>query len=92
MDLTFKVTDYQREAMFDDYADGTAAQYDAATVEVLTGALRGRTFQVYITSGSPEAAFWSQTGREFSAQIDPDLLQSADVVYSGAFQLHRGGQ
>lgn len=87
MDLTFEITGYRPDAMFDDFADGTSGQYDAATIRILSGNLVDQTFQVYVAAGSADAALWSRIGDTLSAEIAPGDLQNLDILFSGAFAL-----
>lgn len=90
MELTFEITSYQEDALFDDFADGTSQQFDVASIKVLSGSLSGNTYQVFVAAGSPDAALWRQTGNQVSAQVMPDDLQNMDVIFSGAFVLNEG--
>ncbi len=90
MELTFEITNYQVDAMFDDFDDGTSQIFDVATVRVLSGDLTGRTYHVYVLSGTPEVELWRQTGSTLSAEVNPDDLKSDDILFSGAFTLGEG--
>lgn len=90
MELTIEIIDYQEDAMFDDFADGTSEQYDVATVKILSGSLIGNTYHVCVAADSPDAALWRQTGHELSAEVEPEDLRDLDVIFSGAFVLKEG--
>ncbi len=87
MELTFEITDYQQDALFDDFMDGTSGQYDAAGIRILSGDLTGRTIYVYVPAGSPEAARWREIGKTVSARVDSDDFLKSDMIFSGAFVL-----
>ena len=87
MELTFEITDYQQDALFDDFMDGTSGQYDAAGIKILSGDLAGRTIYVYVPTGSSEAMHWRKIGKTVSARVDSDDLLKSDMVFSGAFVL-----
>ncbi len=91
MKLTFEITDYQQDALFDDFMDGTSGQYDAAGIKILSGDLADSTLYVYVPSESPEAERWNRIGQMFAAEINPDDLRNADLVFSAAFVLEEAG-
>lgn len=90
MEMTIEITGYQEDVMFDDFADGTSQSFDAATVKVVSGTLTGNTYHVYVPAGSPDAAVWRQIGSQLSADVKPEDLRDADIIFCGAFVLKEG--
>lgn len=90
MKLTFEITDYQQDALFDDFMDGTSGQYDAAGIKILSGDKAGSTVYVYVPAGSPDADLWNKIGHRFAAEVNPDDLQNSDMIFSAAFALAEG--
>ena len=86
MRLKLAIRDYESEAEFDHFDDGSFEAFDVVTAEVVDGAQTGRRLRILVESNSALARQWNRPGETLTVSVEPPRL-AAQVLFAGAFSI-----
>ncbi len=82
--ITATVVGYVRNAMRDEYDNGSFAVFDATELDVASPATFGKSLKVFHNQSPPEDSLWRRPGSRVTFMIDRMLLEKGYRVFSAA--------
>ena len=78
--IVARISRYQSEAVFDDYADGTSAVYDLSVLEIIEPK-KYKGVELSVVHDAPAApdSIWFKSGAVYSFELDEDVIGKREI-------------